>query len=254
MPHRRFSFRMVLPVLVTVVALALAGCQFSYTSYTIDCMSLVVYGLTAKATVANFDSDFDGIADSAEFTLTATDGAGNTLIPPLPPGTFLVPVSMPFGPGDVGVPFINPPQYNPITVTVTMPSNSFLASDVLIASFIGQCPGLPAWVDGLGDGRINRFDMAAPVAVYPFTFEGGVGLRFYQIDAGGHGALILEVTPEQIAAVANPPAANTLIASTSDGAVALYRLTTGEFQMNAGSYVIVFSELDSGAAYYTPAG
>ncbi len=112
----------------------------------------------------------------------------------------------------------------------------------------------PTRVGGLSDGRINRFDLAAPVAVYPFTFEGGVGLRFYQIDAGGHGTLILEVTPEQIAAVANPPASNTLIASTPGGAVALYRLTTGEFQVNAGSYVIVFSELDSGAAYYTPAG
>jgi hypothetical protein len=57
-----------------------------------------------------------------------------------------------------------------------------------------------------------------------------------------------------IAAVANPPASNILIASTPDGGVALYRLTTGEFQVNAGSYVIVFSDLDSGGAYYTPAG
>ncbi len=102
------------------------------------------------------------------------------------------------------------------------------------------------------DGRLNNFDMAAPVAVYPHAFASGVGLRFYAINSAGEGAPVLEVTPEMIAAVSGQPAENTLIASTLDGSIALYRLTTGEFQVNAGEYVIAFSDLYAGARYYTP--
>lgn len=102
------------------------------------------------------------------------------------------------------------------------------------------------------DGRLNNFDMAAPVAVYPTPFATGTGLRFYAIDAAGAGMLVLEVSPEMIAAVPDQPTENTLIASTPDGSIALYRLTTGEFQVNAGGYVIAFSDLVAGARYYTP--
>ncbi|MBN2472468.1 MAG: hypothetical protein JXN59_17205 [Anaerolineae bacterium] len=102
------------------------------------------------------------------------------------------------------------------------------------------------------DGRLNNFDMAAPVAVYPQAFANGVGMRFYAINSAGEGTLTLEVTPEMIAAVPDQPAENTLIASTPDGSIALYRLTTGEFQVNAGEYVITFSDLYAGASYYTP--
>lgn len=100
--------------------------------------------------------------------------------------------------------------------------------------------------------RLNGYDIAAPVAVYPVNYGAGTGLHIYAISDGGEGALALEVTPEMIAAVPAMPAENTLIASTADGSIALYRLATGEFQLNAGEYVIVFSELYSSAAYYTP--
>ncbi|GAB4572615.1 MAG: hypothetical protein Kow0077_12520 [Anaerolineae bacterium] len=113
-------------------------------------------------------------------------------------------------------------------------------------------PSCASSVAGIIDGRINAYDIAAPVAVYPAHYADGTGLHFYAIDDAGEGDLVLEVTPATIAAVPELPAQNTLIASTPDGSIALYRLTTGEFQVNAGSYVIVFSQLYSGAPYYHP--
>lgn len=91
--------------------------------------------------------------------------------------------------------------------------------------------------------RLNARDIAAPVAIFPVSFEGGTGLVFYAIGADNAGILALVVTPEQIAAVAAEPAVNTLIAATEDGSIALYRLTTGELQVVMGDYVVIFSDL-----------
>ena len=91
--------------------------------------------------------------------------------------------------------------------------------------------------------RLNAQDIAAPVAIYPVELSTGTGLHFYAIGADGTGSLVLVVTPEQIAAVPALPATNTLIAASADGSLTLYRLTTGEFQVNMGGYVAQFTNL-----------
>jgi hypothetical protein len=111
---------------------------------------------------------------------------------------------------------------------------------------------------GFTDGRINRFEPYAQAAIYTAAYGDGTGLHIYGLDdATGVGTLALEVTPAMIAAVPALPAANSLIAATPDGRIALYRLTTGEFQVNTGPNVegymdvVIFSELSPLSAYST---
>lgn len=54
----------------------------------------------------------------------------------------------------------------------------------------------------------------------------------YGVDANSTGYVALVVTAEEIASVSSTPSKNTLI--TRDGIYAVYRLTTGELQVNVG--------------------
>lgn len=80
------------------------------------------------------------------------------------------------------------------------------------------------------DGRVNKFDIWAPSAIYCNAF----GIDVYAIDADGHGSLAFRATPEEIAAVGIPPADATpeqmLIKQVMD--TRLYRLPDGQFQVN----------------------
>lgn len=95
------------------------------------------------------------------------------------------------------------------------------------------------------DGRLNRWHCEfAPIAVYP-------GLEIYAVNpATSEGSLVLRVSDEQIAAVGVPGGQNTLVAEGvnpfTGKPIALYRLTTGEFQINTSyadgkPYIIVWS-------------
>ena len=101
----------------------------------------------------------------------------------------------------------------------------------------------------LRDGRINGADHAAPVAVYPVDYGNGqVGLHLY---GTASGALLLEVTPEQIAAT-DGVSANTLIAE--GGGVVVYRLADGTFYVgapmaNGKQYILTFDELSANTSY-----
>lgn len=115
-------------------------------------------------------------------------------------------------------------------------------------SIVTESPNFSGPAPAFVDGRINNFDVANPVVVYPIRTEAGTGLHIYS-DAG---VLLLIVTPEMIAAVPAQPEANTLIAEANG--VALYRLSSGEFQVNAPmyngkTYVLIFKELFPDGGY-----
>lgn len=149
-------------------------------------------------------------------------------------------------------------------MTATVPAGNYI---LVITSFSNGMSGpFSGYMSGPGigvvisfnDGRINRFEQYAQAAIYAVDYGTGTGLHIYSIDeATGEGTLALEVTPEMIAAVPEMPAANTLIAATADGRIALYRLTTGEYQVNTGPNaegyidVVIFDELSPLSSYYT---
>jgi hypothetical protein len=113
------------------------------------------------------------------------------------------------------------------------------------------------------DGRINDFDTGSPVVLFGMPYgESGWGLHVYAADDSG---LLLEASPEEIAAVAECPAENTLIAENEETGVTLYRLpsratadgvsTVCPFQLNAPTgeagktYIIIFDGLQPHSRY-----
>ena len=92
-----------------------------------------------------------------------------------------------------------------------------------------------------GDDRINR-QAYASVAIYCNAANGQ--LEIYAIDAEGNGSLALAVPYADLPAT--PDAATGNVGIAQAGNIALYRLTTGEFQVNAGpdsegkTYVVIW--------------
>jgi hypothetical protein len=92
-------------------------------------------------------------------------------------------------------------------------------------------------IDGVGappadsyvrpDARLN-LDPAAPVIIYCQDY----GIDVYAPQPGGPYGLALQVLNAEIDAW-GVPAENALLDATADGRVRLYRLSTGEFQVNA---------------------
>lgn len=110
------------------------------------------------------------------------------------------------------------------------------------------------------DGRINRFERVACAALYPVNVGGERGLHAYFAPQGPgetpYWELRLNVSPAEIAAVPEQPAANTLIATNDDSSLAFYRLVSGEFQVNCRypdgrpEEVIIFEDLTPTSFYY----
>lgn len=104
------------------------------------------------------------------------------------------------------------------------------------------------------DGRINRFDNAAPFGAYPLRDSAGnLGLIFYDAYASSP-TVLLTVTGAQIADVPALPDVNMLIAESADGRVKLYRLTNGQLQAqgptsNGKQYVLIFPVISSSTPY-----
>lgn len=97
------------------------------------------------------------------------------------------------------------------------------------------------------DERINRFDSAAPFAVY--AIDGG--LDFYLIDASSEGNLVLSVTSDEINAI-GIPAETTVIASQSG--IVLSRYPDGQFLVvaptsNGKTYVLIFESVGNLTTY-----
>lgn len=82
------------------------------------------------------------------------------------------------------------------------------------------------------DGRLFAGE-DLPVVIYPkLDGSGNPFLDFYTVDANGRGRRSLRVLGETLAKLPAQPERNIRIASTPDGLATLYRLTTGEFQVN----------------------
>lgn len=76
------------------------------------------------------------------------------------------------------------------------------------------------------DGRENRLDKAAGAAIYCDDY----GVLIYDLDISGHGSFAFRATWDEINRVPTNPTENTLIEGVPG--FALYRLTTGEMQLN----------------------
>lgn len=76
------------------------------------------------------------------------------------------------------------------------------------------------------DGRVNAEDVAAGAAIYCNDF----GIAIYDLDISGNGTYAFGVPYTEVTAVGKFPTENTLLGS-SPG-FALYRLTSGEMQLN----------------------
>jgi hypothetical protein len=87
------------------------------------------------------------------------------------------------------------------------------------------------------DGRINNgydIDVAAPIAIY-CEQDDGPGFDIYTINSQtGDGTLAVRVTLDQINDVGIPTDANAPL--WSEGGLWLFRLTTGEFQLNTANF------------------
>jgi len=112
-------------------------------------------------------------------------------------------------------------------------SGQFAVEDLNTDS--GSSVTVGAWCNGnpntlFTDGRLNS-DVAQAAAVY---CDSGSVIVWRVIQSQGY--LSLHVSPDVIAKVPKFPAKNTLIAQDDHSKVRLYRLTSGELQINATSY------------------
>ncbi len=80
------------------------------------------------------------------------------------------------------------------------------------------------------DDRINK-DPGAIVAIYAPEAD---GIKVYGIHPDSQGTLTLYVTQETLDALPEKPDTNIEVATSTDGIATLYKLTTGEYQLNAG--------------------
>jgi hypothetical protein len=137
---------------------------------------------------------------------------------------YFFPLSFPFS--------VSP--HTPITATITVYSGLNFTGTAITRSLTWDCTtGAPVSTVGIHqcgitDGRLNCWpEMEAhPFAVY---CEAGT-VVVYAIDKQGVGTLAFKVSKEELDALDPKPATNTLI--TEALGVALYRLSSGELQVN----------------------
>jgi hypothetical protein len=171
------------------------------TSYTLNCNSLTVSG--------NFDSsgyldiDVDDITTNIRIADNDEDGQGA-----FAPYTRTVSFSDNYNIGDLIEIYISDASDSSVDVFTTIPN-------------CGTC----TW--SAGDDRLNKCDSGQTAAVYCLS-DGSVKVMSIHSDSKGYLAFI--ASPTDIAKVSAKPAINTPIMS-GDGAT-LYRLTSGELQVN----------------------
>lgn len=137
------------------------------------------------------------------------------------------------------------------SATISGPGDILIVSivpDEIVASEIPEEEIVVDPQPAFFDGRINNWDDASPVAVYPVSTETGTAIHIYS----DTGDLLLEVIAESIANIPANPASNLVIAEANG--VIFSRLAGGLWQVNAPqyngkTYVIIFSDLFSNGGY-----
>ncbi len=159
--------------------------------------------------------------------LTPTAGTPTTLIGTAAPGTYSAPVPFDF----TGL----------VTLTGTFDALGISATCVVPAPTT-----VPTISASVGTTEVNIFVVQ--------DANGNTALNVYDIDENGNGVYQFTISDEDLAPfIASPPTTNTLIKSGSN--IALYALTSGEFQINAGpdaegkTYVIIFDGLPPSNVY-----
>jgi len=97
------------------------------------------------------------------------------------------------------------------------------------------------------DGRLNAYDVAAPVVVYPWEQATGLGVAIYS----PQGAALLFVSAAELGEC---PSENTLIAANESAQVWVYRLSSCDYQIratqtNGKTYVLHFTSIGSSVEY-----
>jgi LysM repeat protein len=119
----------------------------------------------------------------------------------------------------------------PVSASISRIENGVVVGTFTEAATIQDCnvSGPPPAPLSEPDNRINP-DPVAPVAIYCLPN----GIEILTIDGQGNGHFAFRATQNQINAV-GIPTRNTLIAAA--GGVGLFRLTSGEFQVNVPTFV-----------------
>jgi hypothetical protein len=150
-------------------------------------------------------------------------------------------------------------DYDSAIFTVTYPEGTFNVGDFVIYS-VSDVPGSGNGTNGADEGgyiqdcyisveaspldnRINRYDAAAPIAVY---FVNGT-LEVWSINSASEGTLVMSFSQSELDA-----AGAGLIESS--GSIQFFKLEAGGYLFRVGmsngkTYVLSFSELTENAAY-----
>ena len=104
-------------------------------------------------------------------------------------------------------------------------------------------------IRGCLDGRLT-FDLCQPLVVYPLVSDDGVGWNVYLVSQDeGIGHFMFYVPAETFDALPDEVAENCTIDHSDNGQVVLYRLSSGQYQINVGPdhegkhFVYIFNDL-----------
>jgi hypothetical protein len=207
-----FQFLLLLVALLAVsISPTLAG------SGSLDILSFSITCTTARVTYEATDSGGSDFADITVENLTTKDVIASTTD----------------SPWDATVTLTYPAQPVGSVLIITVSTFTSVSSDAVAVSCVGGGEGSAAPL--CPDGRINEFD-CEPVAIYPVRDEDRYGIEVWIIEAEekGIGRFGFFVSSADLDALPDNPEAPILVAESKDGFAKLYKLPTGELQVNAG--------------------
>lgn len=208
-----FKFMLLLfGVFIVSISPVLAG-----TTRTLEILSFSITCTTARVT---YEANSSGGFDFAEITVENLT-TGNTV------------ASTMDSPWDATVTLTYPAQPVGSVLIITVSTFTTVSSDAIAVSCVEGAAG--SAVPVCPDGRLNAFD-CEPVAIYPVFDEDSYGIEIWIVkaDENGVGRFGFFVSSVDLDALPENPKEPILVAESEDGFVKLYKLPTGELQVNAG--------------------